>query len=298
MVNQTLLNKLNEQYDKDDIDKIISGYNAKRLMSFRINNLKANPQDIIDTLTKEGYILQNVSWYPLAYIVLNKTEEDMKKLTIYQDGLIYLQSLSSMLPVIALNPNPGDHILDMTAAPGSKTTQIAAMTHNKARLTACERNHIRFERLKYNLSHQGVTSCTAMQIDATNLDDLFSFDKILLDAPCSGSGTISINNQKMEMFTSNTLNKITNLQYNLLKKALTILKPGQTMVYSTCSILKEENEDIIEKVSKQFDIELLPIQIDGINNILPTKIPNTICLYPNEYFEGFFIALIKKSNNL
>ena len=101
-------------------------------------------------------------------------------------------------------------------------------------------------------------------------------------------------NQNMEMFSEERLKKLTDTQYNLLRKALMILKAGQMMVYSTCSILKEENEDIIEKVSKQFDIELLPISIDGINNMLPTKIPNTICLCPNEYFEGFFIALIKK----
>ncbi len=290
-----LLNRLMAQYNEEEITRIIDGYQKKRLMTFRINTLKANPNEVINELSTNGYMLKEVSWYPYAYMVLNKSEEDIKTLPLYQNGYIYLQSLSSMLPALILNPKDDDHILDMAAAPGGKTTQLAMITHNKARLTACEKNKIRAERLKYNLNKQGVTSCTVMNVDATTLDDLFSFDKILLDAPCSGSGTLTSIDDNNEMFQEERFNKITKLQFSLLDKALTLLKPGHEMVYSTCSILNEENEKIIEKIRKKHNISILPIELKiDKANLLPTSIDNSICLCPDEYYEGFFVIRIKK----
>ena len=116
---------------------------------------------------------------------------------IYKNGKIYLQSLSSMLPPIVLNPMPKNDILDMTAAPGGKTTQIAALSNNEANITACEINKIRAERLRYNLDKQGASSVFVMLEDARNIDNFFSFDQILLDSPCSGSGTININENNL-----------------------------------------------------------------------------------------------------
>lgn len=294
MLPTLLQKKLETQYGKELTNKIINGYKTNRVTSFRINTLKTTKEEVFKILEKNNFILEEISWYPNAYIVLNKNEEDIKKLDIYNNGFIYLQSLSSMIPVLVLNPENNDHILDMAAAPGSKTTQIAMQTNNKARITACERNKIRAERLKYNLIKQGVTCTTVLVTDARDLDDLFSFDKILLDAPCSGSGTITLNSS-FDMFTNERIDKITKTQLNLLRKALKILKKGQTMVYSTCSILEEENEAIIQTIMKEYNIELLPIMINiDEANILPTKIDNTLCICPNKYFEGFFVASIKK----
>ena len=111
-----------------------------------------------------------------------------------------MQSLSSMLPPIILNPKEKENILDMAAAPGSKTTQIASITNNNSYITACEINNIRAERLKYNIEKQGVNCAFVMVKDARKLDDFFSFDKILLDAPCSGSGTISLKNENCKRY--------------------------------------------------------------------------------------------------
>lgn len=180
---------------------------------------------------------------------------------------------------------------------GGKTTQIAAITNNKAHITACEMNYIRLERLKYNIEKQGATCIYTMQIDARNIDDFFSFDSILLDAPCSGSGTLNINDINLEKtFTKKLIQKSTSSQLALLKKAIKILKPGKEMIYSTCSILACENEDIINTVLKEKNIEIIQINIEGIDDLplLPTKIKGTICVCPNELFEGFFIAKIRK----
>ena len=120
-----------------------------------------------------------------------------------------MQSLSSMLPPIILNPKLKADILDMAAEPGGKTTQIAALSNNLANIKACELNKIRLERLKYNIQKQGATNVYVMEKDARLLDDFFCFDQILLDAPCSGSGTLSIFNSKLkENFTRKINTKI------------------------------------------------------------------------------------------
>ena len=289
--------KLKKQYGEKLAEQIIEGYGTKRFLTLRVNTLKSNSIKIEQYFNEAGIEYETVSWSKEAYILKNISEKEIEKLDIYENGEIYLQSLSSMLPPIILKPKEGEDILDMTAAPGGKTTQIAALTSNKAHITACEMNPIRAERLKYNIEKQGASCAYVMQCDSRNINDLFSFDRILLDAPCSGSGTIDINDQNIKnQFTEKLVNKCISAQTNLLKKAIKILKPGCEMIYSTCSVLEEENEEIINKALKEKNIEIVPIEIENGSKIpiLPSKINGTLCVCPNEYFEGFFIAKIRK----
>ena len=282
-----------KQYGEELTKKIIEGYGKKRKVTFRVNTLKSNKTEIEDELLKNKIEFEKVNFYEDAFILNNADEKVLQELDIYKEGKIYLQSLSSMLPPIILNPQEEKDILDMASAPGGKTTQIAALTANKAHITACEINKIRIERLKYNIEKQGATNVFIMQKDASILDEFFSFDQILLDAPCSGSGTINLKDEKLEKyFTEKLIQNCTKIQYRLLKKALKILKPGCEMVYSTCSILKQENEDIVSKVLKECRAKIVPIDIEDGIEILPTKINGTLCVMPNESFEGFFIAKI------
>ena len=280
-----LLDLLNEQYSKDNVAKILEGYAQKRYTTLRINTLKTSIQEVKNVLENNNIPVISVPWYSKAFILKENNEEDIKKLDIYQNGDVYLQSLSSMLPVLILNPYEKQDILDMCAAPGSKTTQMAIETNNKAYITACEKNKIRLERLKYNLEKQGVTCCNCLNENALDLDSMFSFDTILLDAPCSGSGTINIEEIKKDIFSKERLKKITDRQEALLKKALKLVKPGGLVVYSTCSILKNENEMVLNKVQKQIALEIIPINISKEIETLPVDIPGTVCLAPNEYFE-------------
>lgn len=180
---------------------------------------------------------------------------------------------------------------------GGKTTELASISNNEAHITACEMNHIRLERLKYNIEKQGATRVNIMQQDARCIDDFFSFDSILLDAPCSGSGTLNVNDINLEKtFTTKLIEKSVASQVSLLRKALKILKSGKEMVYSTCSILSCENEDVISKVIKESNAEIVPIDFYGIEDLptLPTRIEGSLCVAPNELYEGFFIAKIRK----
>ena len=287
---QFLKDLLIEQYGEEISAKIENRYKVQRPVTLRANNLKTSLEKVKEKLDEAQIEYETISWYEKALIIKNVREEEIRKLEIYENGEIYLQSLSSMLPPIILEPKAGENILDMTAAPGGKTTEIAALTENKAYITACEKNKIRAERLKFNLRKQGVKSANIMVEDARKLSDYFSFDKILLDAPCSGSGTENIFDKN---FSKELVERSVKFQEELLSKALKILKPGGEMVYSTCSILKQENEKVLERVLSKGNAQIEPITVQDIE-VLPSKIAGTITVCPTENYEGFFVAKIKK----
>lgn len=289
--------KLEKQYGTKITKEIIEGFQTKRKTTLRINTIKSNIEEIKKELEKEKIEYETIKWSKEALIIKNADEKTIQEMEIYKNGKIYLQSLSSMLPPIILEPKEGTDILDMAAAPGGKTTQIAALTNNKAHITACEKNKIRAERLKYNVDKQGATCVFIMPKDSRFIDDFFSFDQILLDAPCSGSGTLDYNDANVEKyFTEQLIERSSKTQKTLLSKAIKLLKPGHEMVYSTCSILDCENEDVVSSVIKNGNIEIVPINFEGMEKlpILPTKISGTLCVKPTELYEGFFVAKIKR----
>ena len=297
MVPDFLIDMLEKQYGKDLKDRIIVGFGKNRKVSFRVNTLKTNVENVIKILSENNISYKKVLWCDEAFIIENVKEDEIRNLDIYKNGEIYMQSLSSMLPPIILNAKENMDILDMTAAPGGKTTQIATICNNNSRITAVEMNKIRSQKLKYNIEKQGASSVYVMEQDARKIDDFFSFDSILLDAPCSGSGTINSNDLKLEkFFTKNLIEKSKKTQRELLNKAIKILKKGSTMVYSTCSILQEENENIINDILKTKKVELEEINFKGIEELprLPEKIKGTLLVMPDEEYEGFFVAKLKK----
>ena len=292
-----LYHLLIEQYGENLTNTILEGYSQKRPVTLRANTLKADITDIKNIFDQLQISYKEVSWYKDALILENISEEQIKNLEIYQNGEIYLQNLSSMIPPLVISPKENENLLDMAAAPGGKTTQMLALSQNKAFITACEKNKIRAERLQYNLNKQGANRVNVMIKDARQLDDFFSFDKILLDAPCSGSGTISIFDKKLaSTFTEDLVNRSSKVQHDLLKKAITLLKPGHEMVYSTCSILAKENENILQKFIDFKQVEILPIDVSIFSDaiLLPTSIEGTLCIGPSNLYEGFFVARLRK----
>lgn len=290
MIPEFLEKLLINQYGKDLTNKILEGYKTKRNPSLRINSIKTNKEKIKKELDNVNIKYKDVNWYEDALILEN---DNIRELDIYKNGEVYMQNLSSMIPPIVLEPKQ-EKILDMAASPGGKTTEIYNLSNKEALITAVEKNPIRSQRLKYNLEKQG-TNATILNEDATKLDEFYRFDKILLDAPCSGSGTLNIYDKSLEHFNEKLLNNCVKTQEQLLEKALQILKKDHIMVYSTCSIIYEENEKQLEKLIKQNKIEIIPID-DIFEDMpkLPTKIKGTICVCPNNLYEGFFISKIKK----
>ena len=293
---ELLLTLLREQYGPEEAERVTAGF-VRRAVTLRVNTLKSNSGEVTAALDAAGIAWQAVPWYADALILPGSREEALRALPLYEQGGVYLQSLSSMIPPLLLSPLPGETILDMAAAPGGKTTQMAALSGSGALITACEKNAIRADRLQFNLDRQGAKRVSVMRTDARQLDDLFRFDKILLDAPCSGSGTIVIaEDEPQRRMTPDWLRKTAATQKALLQKALRLLSPGHEMVYSTCSVLRMENEDVLNAVLPGAKAEVVPIGHEMVNHLplLPTSLPGTLCVCPDALHEGFFAAKIRK----
>ena len=290
------------QYGPDAARRVVAGCAVRRPVTLRANALKAPRAEVAAALEEAGIAWEGVPWYPDAFVLRGVRERAVWDLPLYQEGKVYLQSLSSMLPPLVLGPRPGADVLDMAAAPGGKTTQMAALSGGKARITACEMHGPRAEKLAFNLERQGAACVSVMRTDSRRLDDFFRFDQILLDAPCSGSGTLDVRDPKLaRRFTPELVEKSRRSQTALLRKGLSLLKPGECLVYSTCSVLASENEDIVRAAVKGKPCEVVPIEavggvpIDACGlPLLPTSLPGTLCVCPTERYEGFFVAKIRK----
>ena len=314
-----LARRLEAQYGAETAARILAGYAAARPTTLRANTLKTDRDALARRLDDAG-----IAWEPApapaladAFVIRSAREDAVRAIPAYENGELYLQSLSAMLPARALDPHPGENILDMAAAPGGKTCQMAALSDGGALITACEKNHVRAERLRYNLAKQGASRVNVMECDARKLDDFFSFDKVLLDAPCSGSGTVRIIEGACKTgFSDELLARSVKAQRALVAKALEVLRPGGTLVYATCSVLADENERLLERALEDWNakaararrkgdtgpaaraeaaLEPLPEGLlEGVP-LLPCSLPEAAVVCPTDLFEGFFFALVKKA---
>jgi len=226
-------------------------------------------------------------------------------------GYYYLQEIASMLPAIALNPKQNELVLDLCAAPGSKTTQMAAMMKNKGTIIANDSKLDRIKILASNLERCGVTNAIITRTDGIHLcrrmkEENFLFDKILVDAPCSGEGTIRSSKKTLLMWNINAVNGLSKVQKKLLESAMEILKPNGEIVYSTCTHAPEENEAVLDYVLNKFgsDIKIekicLPVKCrEGIKKWrekeYSVEVGKSCRIYPHvSDTEGFFIAKMRK----
>jgi len=281
------------------------GYDCKLISlkpSLRINSLKTTEEKIISRLKGLGVKLTKIQYTDFGYYYESKFS--LGATSEYLQGYYYMQEAASQLPPQVLEPKPGDTILDMCAAPGSKTTQIAQYMKNEGTLVALDSDTRRLFALRNNLERCGVTNAVLYKKDSRFVFDLrLQFDKILLDAPCSGNYVV-----EQEFFTRKSVDGIrerSRLQKELLKAAIKVLKKNGTLVYSTCSLEPEENEMNIEWVlSKYPEMKLeqvnLDIGDDGLTEVFGKKLNPEIkkCrrFWPTKTnTEGFFIAkLVKK----
>lgn len=298
---------LKAQYGEEKAALVCEGCQADRAATLRANTLRATEAEVAAALAEAGIEADKVAWYADAFVLNCGLERQLWDMPLYKEGKVYLQSLSSMLPPLVMELAEGQDVLDMCAAPGGKTSEIAALGQGKLHVTACEMNVPRAEKLEYNLGKQGAKNVIILKQDARRLDDFFSFDRILVDAPCSGSGTVHAHDEKtFKRLTPQLVAKSKKSQKALLDKALKLLKPGGKLVYSTCSVLEEENEDIVRACLREANkkrkhgpsalYEVEEIVFDGIEELplLPSTIEGALVLRPTERYEGFFMAKIKR----
>lgn len=293
-----------ELYDLLKVDQILQGMMNPRNTTIRVNTIKYNIQDLMRYFKEKNIKFERVLWYRDALIIKNATEKELQKLEIYEKGYIYLQSLSSMVPPLVLNPKKGEKVLDLTAAPGSKTTQMAALMENEGYILANELDKIRSERLQYNVKSQGAEIVEVINGRGEKIGNSYPeyFDKVLLDTPCSGEGRFLLGKpMTYKDWSLKKVNQLVKIQKKIFESAYNATKENGTIVYSTCTINKEENEYILDWAINTFNIKLLDINLDikeaikGDNTGLNNTIDKAIKILPSKNMEGFFVAKIVKN---
>lgn len=304
-----MLDRLSAFLPESDFRSVLAGFSNERPASFRVNGLKSAPAAVEAELEKRGIAFEPFWAIPGAYVVPRENEYALKGTDAYYSGKIYVQGLSSLVPARFLELKPGSRVLDVCAAPGSKTTQIADLLGNRGEVVALEKHQIRFDKLVHNCRLQGASSVVALKTDANLYLERFSgdgFDAILLDAPCSAEGRIRSADEKTFGFWTerNVLEKAA-LQSSLLKAAFAALRPGGTLVYSTCTLAPEENEGVVSALlSERPSAVLEPCSLDvpearpGIPSFQGYRyhadIAKTLRILPSDRFEGFYVAKIRK----
>jgi len=293
-------------------ENVFFSFFRKRPTTLRVNTLKTDEERLESIFKEEGLSVQKYRSIPGAFILIGNSQlKHLIALQSYRDGYFYVQSLSSMLPPLILDPKPGESILDMTAAPGSKTTQMAALMKNTGEITALDSNQVRIYKLRASLEGQGVKNTKVIRTDGRFYwrDHREMFDKVLLDAPCSGEGRINVEDKEsFSNWSVKNVERMHFLQRSLIFSAVNCLRVGGTLVYSTCTLSPEENEMVIDFALTKFKGRLaldeigfrLPNFSPATTNYkgikLDSQIKKAVRVFPDDKFEGFFICKLRKTN--
>lgn len=298
-----------KSFGGEELRMLYEGMRRERISSFRANLLRTDHVEIVNHLRREGIKFQEFAPIQYAY-QLNSSEKELKKSDLYAEGKLYLQGLSGMLAPLWLAPNAQDRVLDAAAAPGSKTTMLAGLMNNQGHIDALEPDHIRLSRLKFNCEILGVANTTFHQTLAQRFvlgPETPLYTKILADVPCSGEGRFNLYDGPSYLrYRARDIPKFARLQKKILAHVATMLAPGGTMVYSTCTLNQEENEEVVADLLAQTGGEFTclppPVEthtLDVLREFLPVETKQgvkALRVLPSERFEGFFLCLIQRAH--
>jgi NOL1/NOP2/sun family putative RNA methylase len=306
------LERMNKLLGKE-IDSYLEILKKPLQNSIRANTLKISPEKLRKRLEEKKWIIeQPFKENPEIMIIKNELQPgEIGRSMEHLLGYYYVQEIASMLSVLALKPKPNELVLDIAAAPGSKTTQISAAMENTGTIIANDVNIGRLKILASNMERCGATNAILTKKDGIVLCkrlkyEGFQFDKILVDAPCSGEGTLRSSSVTAIMWNPKTIRSLSRLQKNLLASAIEILKLNGELVYSTCTHAPEENEGVIDFIINEFGEKVsiekinLPVKCrPGINKWLDSSYDKNVeksCrIYPQDNdTEGFFLAKIRR----
>ncbi len=268
--------------------------------SIRVNTIKIRERKLIKRLEEKGFVLEKISWVKYGYWV-RESPYSIGATTEYLLGYYTIQDPASMFVCEVLDPHPNEIVLDMCAAPGGKTSYISQLMRNRGVVIAFDINRERMRALRSNITRLGIENVIAIRRDVTKVKELgITFDKILLDAPCTGTG-LAFRDRKVLEKSDDEIKKLTNIQKNLFNAGYEVLKKGGVIVYSTCSVLPEENEFIVDFILKNYNIEILDIKygddafVDIYGKKLDKRVKKAKRFYPKKYkTQGFFIAKFMK----
>lgn len=314
------LEKIKTIFSKEELQIITKWYSLeKRPVTFRVNTLKSSNEEIENILREKNILFKKIPYLSNGYKLLEWKEKVLWDVKIFSEGKIYLQWITSQFIWEVIQnelKNTDVKVLDVTAAPGGKTSHISAILENNWEIVANELNAIRLEKLNFTIKRQGCMNVTVVKWDAKNLKNLYEvwyFDIIIADLPCSAEWRVNLNNEKTYGFLEKTWVNESNykIQKDILKETIELLKVWWTLIYSTCTLDPRENEWIVHFLLSNYK----NIQIQTIENIFEdenikkyvkpgvksfekyiysNEVVKSVRILPSEETEWFFIAQLKK----
>lgn len=300
--------RLKEIIKPEDLNSVLQSYCTPKPLTIRVNTLKITKDSLKEKLQSENLNITEIDGINNAFIVLADSALKLTGLESYKQGLFYIQNISSMLPALILNPKPNELVLDMAAAPGNKTTQLSQMMDNSGEIIANDISRQRLFKLKAITKQLGVTNVKTLQIPGEYIWKKYPnyFDKVLVDAPCTMEGRFNPNSQEsFKDWSTKKVKVLSHLQKRLLKSAFYAAKPGGVIVYSTCTISPEENEEVIDEIIKEEkehiyveEIKISDLKTHALtswkNKSFSDEIKKTLRINPSNTMEGFYVAKIKR----
>ena len=271
--------------------------------SIWVNSLKIAPGILARKLRGKGWVLNQLPFHENAFAL--EGIERPAQCGEFEKGLFNLQEKASMLPAIILAPREKDLVLDAAAAPGNKTLQLSCIMNGHGKIVAIDKNVQRFKSLKFNAKKFGMKNVLAQRSDLLSAKRENLFDKVLLDAPCSSEGLVRKNFDALKNWSGALVERKAALQEKMLWKALRLLKPGGTLVYSTCSLSPEENEMVVQRFVESGKAEMLEVKINGFKIRegfeeyggvkFDSGMKKAVRIYPQDNnSQAFFIAKMRK----
>ncbi len=313
-LSKTFQNRLKIIYTKEELGIINKWFSTDtRKTTFRINTLKWNVDSIESELKTAWLFYSKIDYLNNSYVLYKWREKDLWDTEIFKTWKIYIQWLSSQIPVNIMDINNWNTILDVTASPWSKTSQIAEKIKNTWKIYACDNNQIRIDKLNFTLKRQWVTNVEVIKTDARNLWEKLNeveFDNILFDAPCSAEWRFNLNKEKSYSFWSEeNIKSKYKLQKQILQSIIPLLKSWWELVYSTCTLAPEENENIVHFILCNYP----DLKIQDINTSFPNtkhwilefwkqrykkEVSKSLRILPSPESEWFFVARFIKNQEL
>ncbi|MBU1704655.1 MAG: NOL1/NOP2/sun family putative RNA methylase [Nanoarchaeota archaeon] len=296
------VNRYSKLTDWDTFRKVSLTYLRR---SVRINTLKKSVEEVKESLAKKGWILTPIPWCKEGFWVEHvEGRRDIGNTDEHCLGYIYVQEAASMIPPVVLGAKPGEMVLDMCAAPGSKSSQIAQNMNNEGVLVSNDFQGIRLAPLGINMQRSGVRNVVVTLMQGQWFKDL-EFDRILVDAPCSGTGTIRKSLKTLRIWNETMVKRLSGTQKHLLDTAFNNLKKGGTIVYSTCSLEPEEDEGVVDFLITKYDnakIEEIDLDIKRSPAVTSfdgkeysPEVKKCLRIWPQDNdTEGFFVCKIRK----
>ena len=285
------------QYGFDTTEKMLIENNEPPVQTLRVNLFKRTVEQVLSLFTQEGYTVAQSNIIPECIYLING---QAAKSTAFEKGFVTIQDESSMIPAYVLQAEPGMTVLDMCSAPGGKTTHIAEKMKNTGKLVAMDIHQHKLKLVKENADRLGFSFIETVEMDGRKALELYpeeSFDRILVDAPCSGLGVMKRKPDIKYTKSEKDFTTLKPIQLNLLESAYKLLKPDGILVYSTCTVDREENEGTTELFLQEHpDMELQAFP-EVIKNIKEQPKDGILQLFPQDLrSDGFYVAALHKKN--